>query len=259
MPIATPALDQIRLDASTRQLFELLPDVCFFIKDKAGRLIHCNEVHRRGIFRYGNADDLYGKANHDFFPNALANSFAEDDQRVIQHGDSILEQCELNITSAGALSWFCTTKVPARDRHGKIVGLVGISRRLESADHRMGNFELLSAALDHIQKNFSQQICVQTLADACQLTEATFRREFEKLFRMTPLQFILRLRLHEACLRLSANSDSIGDIAYQCGFDDQNYFARYFKRAMSMTPSEFRERQNPRQNSTRSQSSQTKS
>ncbi|WP_425616488.1 helix-turn-helix domain-containing protein [Anatilimnocola sp. NA78] len=252
MPLVTPALDQIRLDTSTRQLFELLPDVCFFIKDKAGRLIHCNEVHRRGIFRYGNADDLYGKANHDFFPNALANAFAEDDQRVIQQGESILEQCELNITSAGALSWFCTTKVPARDHQGKIVGLVGISRRLEAADHRMGDFEVLTPALDHIQMNFSQQIRVLALADACQLTEATFRREFEKLFRMTPLQFILRLRLHEACLRLSASSDSIGDIAYQCGFDDQNYFARYFKRTMSMTPSDFRERQHLRQKSTRS-------
>ncbi len=233
------------MDADARQLFDLIPDVGFFIKDKLGRLIYCNEVHRRGIFRYGNAADLYGKANHDFFPNTLASAFSDDDQRVIQHGESILEQCELNIASTGALTWYCTTKVPARNRQGEIVGLLGISRRLESADRRMGGFELLFPATDYIQKKFAQPIRIQTLAEACGMTEITFRREFEKLFRLTPLQFILRMRLHEACLRLSATSCSVGSIANDCGFDDQNYFARYFRKAMNMSPSEFRAKQKP--------------
>lgn len=240
-------LDQICWDTATRQLFELIPDVGFFIKDEAGRLVYCNEVHRRGIFRYGNADDLYGKVNHDFFPNALANFFAADDQRVIKHGASILEQCELNIASTGSLTWFCTTKLPARNRQGRIIGLVGMSRRLEAAEQRTEDFGLLFPATDYIQKNFAQPIRIQSLAAACRMTETTFRREFEKLFRMTPLQFILRMRLHEACLRLSLSSNSIGRIANDCGFDDQNYFARYFKKTMNMTPTEFRSKQNPRQ------------
>lgn len=239
-----PVLDEICFDAAARHFFEIIPGVCFFIKDLSGRLIHCNEAHRRGIFRYGSADTLYGKINHDFFPNALVNSFADDDRRVIQQGETILEQCELNITSAGVLSWFCTTKIPARNRRGRIIGLLGISRVLEPADKRFGEFDMLVPAIRYMQAHFAEKIRISSLAKTCQMKEATFRREFERFFRITPLQFLLRLRLHEACLRLSSHSDSVGEIAYQCGFDDQNYFARYFKKTMAVSPTEFRAKQN---------------
>lgn len=161
--------------------------------------------------------------------------------RVIQSGKPLLERCELNITSSGSLRWFCTTKVPARDVRGKIVGLVGISRPLEKADGRMAAYELLDPAVEYIHKHGTARIKIPALAGACQMTETTFRREFQRLFRMTPLRFILRLRLHEACLLLSSGTKSIGDIAFQCGFEDQNYFARHFKRTIGMTPTEFRE------------------
>lgn len=95
-------------------------------------------------------------------------------------------------------------------------------------------------AIRYIQKKFAEKILVVDLAAACQITESTFRREFVRVFRMTPLRFILRIRLHEACLRLVGGAESIGSITQNCGFEDQNYFARHFKKSMGVTPSEFR-------------------
>lgn len=60
------SLLRLKLDDSVFSLFELIPNVCFFVKDSQGRLV--NETHRKSIFRYGDAQDLYGKNNHDFFP-----------------------------------------------------------------------------------------------------------------------------------------------------------------------------------------------
>ena len=232
-------LDDLQLDQTVRELFELVPKVHFFIKDREGRLIYCNETHRRGIFRYEPAASIYGKGNYDFFPNALAASFAEDDRAVIDSGKPLIERVELNIATSGSLCWFCTSKLPARNSQGEIVGLIGISRRLQVADRRLGEFELLMPAIDHIHDHITETIEVSDLADLCNMSEVTFRREFRKLFRMTPLKFIIRLRLHHACSRLSESMDTVGNVAYECGFDDQNYFARQFKKVMGLTPTEF--------------------
>lgn len=108
------SLLKLQLDDSFFSLFELIPDICFFVKDSAGRLVYCNETHRQSIFRYGDAQDLYGKNNHDFFPNVLAAKFAKDDMQVINTGKPLIENIELNIASSGLLAWFCTTKIPRK-------------------------------------------------------------------------------------------------------------------------------------------------
>ncbi len=236
-------INELRLDSSVRELFELVPNLHFFIKDRDGRLIYCNATHRHGIFRYQDNETILGKKNYDFFPNALATAFAADDRQVIDSGKELIERVELNIASSGSLSWFCTTKIPARNVQGEIVGLIGISRRLEKADRRLSEFDLLVPAVDYIHEHRTDRIQVTTLARLCQMTETSFRREFKKLFRMTPMKFIIRLRIHEACSRLLGGSDSIGDISYQCGFEDQNYFARQFRLIMKISPTEFRARQ----------------
>lgn len=242
---STFQLSDIQFDQAVVELFELIPHVYFFIKDKQGRLVHCNETHRRGIFRYADAATIYGKDNYDFFPNALAESFAEDDRRVIDTGVSLVERVELNIESSGSLWWFCTTKVPARNSSGVIVGLIGISRRLESADDRLSEYDLVMPAIEFIHENRAKRILISTLADLCDMPEVSFRREFQKLFRLSPSKFITRLRLHDACSMLVSNSKSIGKIAYECGFEDQNYFARQFKKNMGMTPTGFRSHFDP--------------
>jgi len=234
--------DDLQLDSTVLNLFELVPNLHFFIKDRSGRLVHCNETHRREILRYEPASTIYGKGNYDFFPNALAVSFAEDDRRVIDSGEPLIERVELNIASSGSLCWFCTSKFPARNSQDQVVGLFGISRRLQIADRRLREYELLMPSINHIHDHITETIQVSELAELCDMTEVTFRREFRKLFRMTPLKFIIRLRIHRACARLSESANPVGIVASECGFDDQNYFTRQFRNVMSMTPSEFRKR-----------------
>ncbi len=75
------------------------------------------------------------------------------------------------------------------------------------------------------------------------MSPSTFHREFKSLFRMTPTAFLIRLRIHDACLRLASSNESIGEIARQSDFNDQNLFARRFKQIMGLSPTEFRRRE----------------
>lgn len=239
--IQLPAfIDELRFDTNVRALFEVIPHLHFFIKDRAGRLTFCNSTHRHGLFRFKNATAIYGKENFDFFPSVLAAAFAEDDRYVMKTGKPIMERIELNITNSGVLSWFCTTKIPARNVKGKIVGLIGISRRLDNADENFNEFNLLMPSIEYIHEHRSDKMQLSALARLCHMTETTFRRKFKTLFRMTPMKFIVRMRIHDACSRLTGGSDSVGEVAYRSGFEDQNYFARQFRLMMGTTPTEFR-------------------
>lgn len=233
-------LRDLQLDASVSGLLDLVPDLHFFIKDIDGRLIHCNSTHRHSLFRYADSAELYGKENRELFPNAMASAFAEDDLHVITTGESLVERVELNVTHTGSLSLFCTSKVPARNKRGEIVGLIGIIRRLEGTDSRLSEFNLLMPAIERIRQDSLEQMRIAQLPRECGMSEATFRREFRKLFRVAPTQFILCLRMHQACLRLSSRNEPTGTICQQVGCEAQNYFTRQFRQIMRMTPTEFR-------------------
>jgi AraC family transcriptional regulator len=67
-----------------------------------------------------------------------------------------------------------------------------------------------------------------------------FHREFHKRLGETPRQFIERLRLDQAAARLIGTSDSICDIALQCGFASHEVFTRAFRRRFGCAPVRYR-------------------
>ena len=72
------------------------------------------------------------------------------------------------------------------------------------------------------------------------LSESQFRRKFKQVFRLPPVQFILKLRILNAYSLLRSGSLTIGEVSNQCGFESQNYFARYFRQQMGGTPRDYR-------------------
>ncbi len=107
-----------------RTLIDNLPDY-IFIKDLSGRFVISNAAHNRA----GAKDrDVVGKTALDTFPQELALQYHADDQTVLQTGQPLVNVERKTIDAAGQERWVLTTKVPLRDRHGQIYGLVGMSR-----------------------------------------------------------------------------------------------------------------------------------
>ena len=57
---------------------------------------------------------------------------------------------------------------------------------------------------------------------------------------MTPHQYVLRLRLREAAMRLAAEPAKIIDIAFDCGFGDLSSFNRAFRAEFGVSPRAYR-------------------
>jgi transcriptional regulator GlxA family with amidase domain len=81
---------------------------------------------------------------------------------------------------------------------------------------------------------------VGSLAKIARLSPYHFLRTFEELTGATPHQYILRMRLRRAAVRLRLERGSIAEIALGCGFGDISNFNRTFRAEFGMTPREYR-------------------
>jgi len=83
---------------------------------------------------------------------------------------------------------------------------------------------------------------LEALAREAGLSPYHFLRTFERVTGVTPHQYVRRVRLREAALRLVAESRTVLDIALDCGFGDVSNFNRAFRIEFGETPRMFRRR-----------------
>ncbi|HIF00007.1 MAG TPA: response regulator [Planctomycetes bacterium] len=107
-------------------LMSHLPDV-IFIKDTNGRFLMANPALIR-LYGCSEFEELEGLTDFDFIPREVAQHFADDDQRVMNSGTSLIDREESNVDPRGHEVWMLTSKIPLRDADGQVIGLVGIGR-----------------------------------------------------------------------------------------------------------------------------------
>ncbi|MCG9133234.1 PAS domain S-box protein [Candidatus Poribacteria bacterium] len=107
-------------------LMENTPDHIYF-KDTESRFIRIN---RSLADRFGlkNPADAVQKTDFDFFTREHAQQAYQDEQTVIESGKPIEGIQEKETWPDEQDTWASTTKVPIRDREGRIIGTCGISR-----------------------------------------------------------------------------------------------------------------------------------
>ena len=98
--------------------------------------------------------------------------------------------------------------------------------------------ELTTWIISHLNENLS----VETLAARACLCPRHFSRRFKKEFGTTPAAFVERLRLDEACHRLSIRDNSVENIAASVGFKSAAAFRRAFQRWLGVKPNDYRRR-----------------
>lgn len=231
--------NQLKNSEQTRQLLEHIPDIFYFVKDRKSRLITCNQA-MLSFYGVRHVNDIYGKTGKDFFPENIAGPYLADDERVMSSGQPLIDGIELALKEDGILSWFCTTKMPLYNQNNEVIGLMGITRWMSEADQSLHPAARILPAVNYIKHHFREDLTIPHLSKLCRISVSQLHRNFKEHFRQTPLQFILKLRIQAACKLLRSTSLSIREISQECGFPDQNYFARHFKLVTNINPTEFR-------------------
>ncbi len=224
-----------------QELFDLLPDVAFFMKDLQGRFIMHN---RRGYeyCRVASEWETIGKTDYDFYPKDRADMYVEGDRQVMRTGEPIINALAPAPEEAGSDQLIIYSKVALRNRQGKIIGVAGVHRAVEGLRVTPKSYGRLSRAVQRLHIDYAKPLTTRQLAAMVGISSSQFDRRFRKLFSTTLRQYLLRIRVHAACRLLTQTDTSITEVALEVGFYDHAHFTRTFARLMGITPLAYRKR-----------------
>jgi PAS domain S-box-containing protein len=109
-----------------RSVIDNLPDR-IYAKDSLSRFIICNEALVKRMGRES-ADEVLGKSDMQLLPSERAIGYMNDEQNVIKTGIPLLNKEEEVLFKNGQLRYSLSTKLPLRNSHGEIIGIVGIGK-----------------------------------------------------------------------------------------------------------------------------------
>jgi AraC-like DNA-binding protein len=88
-----------------------------------------------------------------------------------------------------------------------------------------------------MNKNFHFNVDLNRFAYLTGRSLATFKRDFEKLFHITPSRWLQQRRLQEAYYLIKEKGKAASDVYLELGFEDLSHFSFAFKKLYGLAPS----------------------
>ncbi len=101
--------------------------------------------------------------------------------------------------------------------------------------------EWLKNARRHLESNCLRSVSLAEIARVSGMHRVHVSREFRKRFGTTIGEFLRNLRVEHARRLLKSTTQTLTDIALDCGFADQSHFSATFRRLTGLTPAVFRQ------------------
>lgn len=145
--------------------------------------------------------------------------------------------------------------VMIEEYHGKLQGyqtmllsrftelVVYLSRHYDTQEKGIeGNHLMhLANAISYMEDHYLEPLTLEAIAGKSNISVRHLNRIFRSHYQMTPITYMLTLRLERACSLLKHSSLTITQISYECGFNDSNYFTRQFRKAYGVSPKVYRQ------------------
>ena len=137
-------------------LLDSIPDAIYF-SDVRGRYIRAN---RAMAGRCGERDPkrLVGRTPFDLFDTQLARALRDRDERVIRSGEPELYTLDRRTRPEGGEAWDIATRMPLRDKAGRVVGMIGVLRDVTEQKRNEQEIELAVRRRDQFLAMLSHEL-----------------------------------------------------------------------------------------------------
>lgn len=99
---------------------------------------------------------------------------------------------------------------------------------------------LIEEAAQRLQAQAGSTCILKDIASELGLTQVQFTRRFKKSTGILPIDYLTALRIQKVQKLLLDSDMTLVQIAGQCGFENEFYLSRVFKKRIQMTPSSYR-------------------
>jgi diguanylate cyclase (GGDEF)-like protein/PAS domain S-box-containing protein len=166
--LKTIADSRCRLEGELLKAFlEYIPDHVYF-KDRNSRFMRIN-LAMAECFGLADPKQAIGRTDADMFSSEHAGQALKDEQDIISTGRSIVGVEEKETWPDGRESWVLTTKVPLKDRLGRIIGTMGISHNIterKQAEARIHHMALHDALTGLPNRTLMAEMLTQAITQA---------------------------------------------------------------------------------------------
>lgn len=104
--------------------------------------------------------------------------------------------------------------------------------------------EAIKKAQLYIEKNHDQKLYIDEIAEMVNLNGRSFLRRFKKATTNTPLEYIQRVKIEAAKKKLESTTDTILEVMYGIGYNDEKAFRTTFRKYSGLSPKEYRNKYN---------------
>jgi len=129
-------------------LLENIPDSIYF-KDKKGKYTKVNKEKASKLNK--TSEEIIGKTDYDIYPEEEAEINIQDDEKVLNNGEKIINKIHSITDFKGEKHWISVTKVPRYNKKNEIIGLIGIDREITDIKESEEKYKnLFETAIDPI-------------------------------------------------------------------------------------------------------------
>lgn len=91
----------------------------------------------------------------------------------------------------------------------------------------------------YIEQNYACSLSLREFAEQRYISYCYLSLLFKETMGVTFQEYVISVRLKQACQLLRFSTNKIKDVAVSTGFHDQHYFSKVFKKKMGCTPREY--------------------
>ncbi|NQX56968.1 helix-turn-helix transcriptional regulator [Pedobacter panaciterrae] len=128
---------------------------------------------------------------------------------------------------------YLISTLKSESRQAAEVSAVKLSSKMEI-------YRRLCIAKDFLHSTFMEKHDLDTLSSNACLSVPQLVRQFKSVFKTTPYQYLIQIRLDRAVELLKNSNKPVHEITWQCGFENVSAFCRAFKSAYGTQPLIFR-------------------
>jgi AraC-like DNA-binding protein len=227
--------------ASFQRLFDHIPGLHFFAKDKEGRTMFCSRSIL-ALHHMKSESEMLGLTDYDLNPRTMAEAYLVDDARILAGKAPSIERLELWFDRLGMPDWFMVTKLPLVDKKGRVQGVMGVLRRAADYDMQLPLFQGVAKAVEIIRRDYAKPVVLSDVATFTGQSMRRLQRRFQSAFGINPQEFLIRTRVLAAAKLLEETDLTATEVAAKCGFVDGSSFSQLFQRRTDLTPIAFRKK-----------------
>lgn len=118
-----------------------------------------------------------------------------------------------------------------------IVDLLTLALKVNISDQQYDSAlkQKLAAVHNYIDDHFTEDLSLEKLSSQFYISKYYLTREYKRIYGKTIFQHIITARINYGKSLLRFSDKSVEEIAHLCGFNDQSYFARQFKKSENLT------------------------